>query len=119
MHPYPSLEQLRKHCRNTDKADEFSEELRARLTSTAPFDLLGAWEIFRVYNKGRISKAKEKVKQSDDAASVASIETTVTGGDIPTGGSVGGEAGCGIEALGLEALCELVDGMERLKKYVK
>ena len=119
MHPYPSLEQLREHRGNIDKADEFGEELQARLTSTAPFGLLDAWKTFRVYNKSRIRKTKEKMKQSDDAASMISIETTVTDDDTPADDSVEKSQGHEIKALGLEALCELVDGMERLKKYVK
>ena len=119
MHPYPSLEQLREHRGNIDKADEFGEELQARLTSTAPFGLLDAWKTFRVYNKSKVRKAKERIKQSDDAASMISIETTVTDDDTSAGDSLGRPREYEIKALGLEVLCELVDGMERLKKYVK
>lgn len=119
MHPYPSLEQLREHRGNIDKATEFGEELQAKLTSTTSFGLFDVWKTFRVYNKSRVQKAKEKMKQSDDAASVISIETTTADDDIVEGDSGERSREYEIKALGLEALCELVDGMERFKKYVK
>lgn len=119
MHPYPSLEQLREHRGNIDKATEFGEELQAKLTSTTSFGLFDAWKTFRVYNKSRVRKAKEKMKESDDAASMISIETTAADDDTVAGDSGEMSREYEIKALGLEALCELVDGMERFKKYVK
>lgn len=119
MHPYPSLSQLREHRGNIDKASEFGEELQARLTATTPFGLFDVWKTLRVYKKSKIHKAKEKSKQPDDAASVMSVETAVTDNDIALADDLTEKSQeYGVKALGLEALCELVDGLERLKKCV-
>jgi len=120
MHPYPSLAQLREHRGSIDKANEFGEELQARLTATAPFGLVDAWKTLRVYNRNKVRKAKEKAKQSDDPAIAMSAETAVTESDIAAADdSAGKSQEYGAKSLGLEALCELVDGLERLKKYVE
>ncbi|KAF9654351.1 hypothetical protein BDM02DRAFT_138295 [Thelephora ganbajun] len=116
MHPYPSLAQLREHRGQIDKASEFGEELQARLTAATPFGVLDAWKTLKVYNKNRVRKAKEKIKQSDDAASVMSAETVITDNDIlVVDDSVEKTHEQDVKALGLEALCELADGLERLK----
>lgn len=107
MHPYPSLAQLREHRGHIDKANEFGEELQARLTASTPFGLLDAWKTLKVYN----NKKLEKVKHHDDAASIDGDNATVA----VSGGGVNDQDS--IKALGLEALCELVDGLERFKKY--
>lgn len=119
MHPYPSLAQLREHRGNIDKASELGEELQATLTATTSFGPLDAWKTLRAYNKNKPHKAKDKVKQSDDAVSVMSGGAAVTDGDItaPDGPAEKSQEQ-DLKALGLEALCELVDGLERLKKYV-
>ena len=117
LHPYPSLAQLREHRGNIDKASEFGEELQARLTGTTPFGLFDVWKTLRVYNKNRVRKAKEKLKQSDDTASVMSAEAAVT--DIESTSaddSAEKSQEYDVRSLGLEVLCELVDGLERLKK---
>jgi hypothetical protein len=120
IHPYPSLAQLREHRGSIDSASEFGEELQARLNATAPFGLFDAWRTLRVYNKNKIHKAKEKLKQSDDAASLMSVETVVTDNDItPMDDSAEKTQEYDVRALGLEALCELIDGLERLKKCVE
>lgn len=119
IHPYPSLAQLREHRGNIDKASEFGEELQARFTGTTPFGLLDAWETMKAYNKIKIRKAKDKVKQTDDAASVMSGGEAVTDSDIATiYDSTEQSREQDLKALGLEALHEFVDGLERLKKYV-
>ena len=121
MHPYPSLAQLREHRGHIDKASEFGEELQARLTGTTPFGLFDAWKTLKVYNKSKIHKAKDKVKQSGDAASVtsdgaaAAADIDITTTDDPAEKSQEQD----LKALGLEALCELADGLERLKKCVE
>lgn len=120
MHPYPSLEQLREHRGHIDKASEFGEEVQARLTTTSPFGLFDTWRTLRVYKKSKVRKAKEKSKQSDDAASIMSVETAATDNDIaPVDDSAENTQGYGVRALGLEVLCELVDALERLKKCVE
>jgi len=117
MHPYPSLTQLREHRGHIDKASEFGDELQARLTGTTPFGFFDAWKTLRVYNKTH--KTKEKMKQSDDAASVIGGEAAVTGSDINAADdSAEKSQEQDLKALWLEALCELVDGLERLKKCV-
>jgi hypothetical protein len=115
MHPYPSLAQLREHRGHIDKASEFGEELQARLTASTPFGLLDAWKTLRVYNK---KKPKVKGKHHDDSASIIGTETAVTEGDTTAveGSGEGAHERDSIKALCLEALCELVDGLERLKK---
>lgn len=119
MHPYPSLAQLREHRGHIDKAGEFGEELQTRLTATTPFGLLDAWKTLKVYNRNKVRKAKEKVGQSDDPASVMNAETAATESDITAADdSAENSQEQDIKALGLEALCELVDGLERLNKYV-
>jgi hypothetical protein len=115
-HPYPSLEQLRNHRGHIDKANEFGEEFNARLTATTPFGLLDAWKTLRIYNKSRVHRVKEKMKQFDDAASVMNSETVMTDGSVPADDTAEKAREQGIKALGLEALCELVDGIERFKK---
>jgi len=120
MHPYPSLAQLREHRGHIDKASEFGEELQARLTGTTPFGLLDAWKTLKVYNKSKIHKAKDKVKQSDDAASVTSDGAAIIDNDIATTDDPAEKSQeHDLKALGLEALCELTDGLERLKKCVE
>jgi hypothetical protein len=120
MRPYPSLAQLREHRGNIDKASEFGEELQARLTANTPFGLFDAWKTLKVYNKGKIRKVKDKVKESDDTASVMDNETAVANDDIASvDDSVEKPEEQDLKALGLEALCELVDGLERLRKYVQ
>ena len=120
MHPYPSLAQLREHRGNIDKASEFGEELQARLTATTPFGLFDVWKTLRVYNKNKVRKAKEKMKPSDDTASVMSVETAITDNDtIHVDDSAEKSQEHDVKALGLQALCELVDGLERLKKCVE
>lgn len=119
MYPYPSLAQLREHRGHIDKASEFGEELQGRLTAASPFGLLDAWKTLRVYNKKKVRKAKEKTKQFDDTASVTSVEAAVTDGDTTAAeDSAEKNQEQGVKALGLEALCEIIDGLERLKKYV-
>lgn len=115
MHPYPSLAQLREHRGHIDKASEFGEELQVRLTATTPLGLVDAWKTLRVYHKNKTHKAKEKMKQSDDTTSVMGIESDVAAADE----SVENTQEQGAKTLGLEALSELVDGLERLKKYVE
>ena len=119
MHPYPSLAQLREHRGHIDKASEFGEELQARLTGTTPFGLFDAWKTLKVYNKSKIHKAKDKVKQSGDTANVtsdgAAIDSDIATTDDPAEKSQEQD----LKALGLEALCELADGLERLKKCVE
>ena len=120
MHPYPSLAQLREHRGNIDKASEFGEGLQARLTAATPFGPLDAWATLKVYNKNRIRKAKDKVKQADDTASVTSGGMTATDDDTTvTEDSAEKSQEQDLKALGLEALCELADGLERLKKCVE
>ena len=116
-HPYPSLAQLREHRGRIDQASEFGEELQGRLTASAPFGLLDAWKTLRVYNKDKVRKAKQRMQQFDDTASVMSSEAPVTDGDVAED-SVDKAPEQDIKALGLEALCELIDGLERLKKCV-
>jgi hypothetical protein len=119
MHPYPSLAQLREHREQIDKASEFDEELQARFTATTPFGLFDAWRTLKVYNKNKARKAKDKVKQSDDAGSVMSGEAAVTNSDVISVDDLAEKSQeQDLKALGLEALCELTDGLERLKKYV-
>jgi len=119
MHPYPSLTQLREHRGHIDKASEFGEELQGRLTGTTPFGIFDAWKTLKVYNKNKTRKTKEKAKQSDDAASVIGAETAVTDSDINAADdSAEKSQEQDLKTLWLEALCELVDGLERLKKYV-
>ena len=119
MYPYPSLAQLREHRGHIDKATEFGEELQGRLTVTSRFGLVDAWKTLRVYNKNKVRKAKERVKQSDDTTGAMSVEAAVTDGDIIAAEDSAENAHeQGIKTLGLEALCELIDGLERLKKYV-
>lgn len=120
MHPYPSLKQLREHRGRIEKASEFGEELQARLTATTPFGLFDAWKTMKVYNKNKSRKAKEKAKQSDDTSSVINGEMMVTENDIAAAeDSTEKSQEHNTKTLGLEALCELVDGLERLKKYAK
>ena len=115
MYPYPSLSQLREHRRHIDKASEFGEELQGTLTATSSFGLLDAWKALRAYNK---NKANEKMKQSEDATSVISVEAAATDGDTTAAENSAEKVHeQDIKALGLEALCELIDGLERLKKY--
>jgi len=120
MHPYPSLEQLREHRGNIDRASEFGEELQARLTTTAPFGLFDAWRTLRVYKKNKVRKAKERPKHSDDAASIMNVEMAATDNDIASvDDSAEKSQEYEVRALGLEVLCQLVDLLERLKKCVE
>jgi len=119
MHPYPSLAQLREHRENIDKASDFGEELQAKLTGTTPIGLFDAWKTLRVYKKRKVRKVKEKVNQSDDTASMMSSETVVVDDTAAVNGPAEKSQEQDVKALGLEALCELVDGLERLKKYVR
>lgn len=118
MYPYPSLAQLREHRGHIDKASEFGEELQAGMTAVTPFVLLDVWKTLRVYNKNKARKAKEKMKQFDDSASAMSVETAGTDGDVTAAeDSAERVHEQDIKALGLETLCEFIDGLERLKKY--
>lgn len=108
MHPYPSLAQLREYRGHIDKASEFGDELQRRLTANTPFGLFDAWKTLKVYNKGKLRKAKEKMKYSDDTASVMNVEATATDGDTAT-------ADDKLRAVWLEALCQVADGLERIK----
>jgi GRAM domain-containing protein 4 len=120
IYPYPSLSQLREHRGHIDKASEFGEELQGSLTATSSFGLLDAWKALRVYNnnKNKVRKANEKMKQFEDTASVVSVEAATTDGDITAAEDSAEKVHeQDIKALGLEALCELIDGLERLKKY--
>ena len=120
MHPYPSLAQLREHRGQIDKAGEFGDELQGRLTGATPFGVLDAWKALKVYNKTKIHTAKDKVKHSDDAASVTGDGAAVTDSDITTADdSAEKSQEQDIKALGLEGLRELADGLERLKKCVE
>lgn len=120
IHQYPSLAQLREHRGHIDKASEFGDELQARLTANTPFGLFDAWKTLKVYNKSKIRKAKDKVKLSDDAASVMSGAAVAADSDVATADdSEEKSSEQDLKALGLEGLCELVDGLERLKKYVE
>jgi len=85
--------------------------LQRRLTANTPFGLFDAWKTLKVYNKGKVRKAKEKMKYSDDTASVMSVEATATDGDTTA-------ADDKLRALLLEAICQVVDGLERIKKCV-
>jgi len=119
MHPYPSLAQLREHRGHIDKASEFGEELQARLTGATPFGLSDAWKTLKVYNKTKTQKTKDKAKQSGDAASITSDGAVVTDNDTTTTDDSGEKSQeQDLKALGLEGLCELADGLERLKKCV-
>lgn len=111
MHPYPSLAQLREYRRHIDKASEFGDELQRRSTANTPFGLFDAWKTLKVYNESKLRKAKEKMKYSDDTASVMSAEATATDGDAAT-------ADDNLRAVLLEALCQVADGLERTKKCV-
>lgn len=117
MYPYPSLAQLREHRGHIDRASEFGEEFQVRATAAAPFGILDAWKALRVHNKQKVRKAKEKMKQFDDTASVVGVEAAMSEGDVTAAEDSAEKVGeQDIKMLGLEALCELADGLERFKK---
>lgn len=61
--PYPSLAQLRAHRREIVRAEEFGEEIQARLTASSAFGMKEMWRLFRVFNKSNKNKAKRVAKQ--------------------------------------------------------
>ncbi|KAJ7630925.1 hypothetical protein FB45DRAFT_747715 [Roridomyces roridus] len=54
--PYPTLAELRAHREEVDRADEFGREMSTRFSPSSPFGLTELWRLFKVFNKGKVTK---------------------------------------------------------------
>lgn len=70
--PYPTLAELREHRSEISRANEFGDQISARLSASS-FGVKEMWRLFKVFNKTTKNKvkhsAKEKVKEKGHAHS--------------------------------------------------
>ncbi|KAJ7786296.1 hypothetical protein B0H16DRAFT_1489978 [Mycena metata] len=59
---YPTLEQLRAHRREIDRANEFGEEISTRFSASSALGVKELWRIFKVFNKPKKAKVKKVAK---------------------------------------------------------
>ncbi|KIM85186.1 hypothetical protein PILCRDRAFT_5540 [Piloderma croceum F 1598] len=60
--PYPTLQELRQRRKEVARANVFGDAVRARLTPSSPFGIQELWRIFKVFNKPKVDKAKNVMK---------------------------------------------------------
>jgi len=66
--PYPSLEELREHRRDVDRAKEFSVAITSRLVASPTYDVQDVWRLFRDLNHARkMKKAAKRNEKGKDA----------------------------------------------------
>jgi len=60
--PYPTLQELRQRRKEVARANVFGDAVQARLTPSSPFGIQELWRIFKVFNKPKVDRAKNVVK---------------------------------------------------------
>ena len=66
--PYPSLQELREHRLDVERAKEFSATVTARLVAAPTYDLQDAWRIVHDFHRSRKLKkaARDRAKSAED-----------------------------------------------------
>ncbi|KZP31369.1 hypothetical protein FIBSPDRAFT_49641 [Athelia psychrophila] len=64
---YPTVRELRERRAEVARASVFGDEVQARLMPSSPFGLTELWRIFKVFNKPKVDKAKDVIKESSNA----------------------------------------------------
>lgn len=112
MHPYPSLDELQDYRDKVDRAKEVGEGLRTRMVSSS-FGVKDAWRVFRSYNKtrkhsqttaGKQCRGEEELQENKDLPQENMLDDPIET-----------ELERDLKAMGLEAMVEFTDGLERLK----
>ncbi|KAJ7103544.1 hypothetical protein B0H15DRAFT_812642 [Mycena belliarum] len=56
---YPTLEQLKAHRKEIDRANEFGNEVSIRFSASSSLGMKELWRLFRVFNKSKKTKLKK------------------------------------------------------------
>lgn len=115
--PYPSLEDLRQRREEVLRADEFGEQVSARLSSKAS-NMKEIWRLFKIYNHANKSQlalsanksSKDKGRSSTDNLNKESDQTVLENNDET-------QEVQDLKRIGLQLLEELADFHERIHKY--
>lgn len=122
--PYPTLEELREHRSEVIRANEFGDQISARLSASS-FGVKEMWRIFKVFNKTTKAKAKSSAKEKarekgfsppldeNDASILSESEGATVLDDTEDS-----QDAKDFKRVGLHILSELADLHERIKKYV-
>jgi hypothetical protein len=121
--PYPSVQDLRRHREEVLRADEFGEQVSARLSMKAS-SVKEIWRLFKLFDQTTKNKAKSSTKESlanngkqkpsDEHTSSFNNETDTT--TLETVDDA--EAVQDTKRMGLHILEELADLHERIRKFV-
>lgn len=119
--PYPSIEDLRRHREEVLHADEFGEQVSARLSMKAS-SVKEIWRLFKLFDQTTKNKAKSSTKESladngkqkasDEHANSLNNETDATTLDAVDDA----EEVQDFKRMGLHILEELADLHERIRK---
>ncbi|KZT02693.1 uncharacterized protein LAESUDRAFT_729938 [Laetiporus sulphureus 93-53] len=118
--PYPNLEELRRHRRQVDDAEEFSANLISRFVQSPPHDAQDVYKIFRDFYRSRKMKkassldAQRKAMESLDQDAVA-IEADVDEEDTLHQSDPASSHESDVKRSVLAALNEVADMHERTK----
>lgn len=120
---YPTLEELREHRREIERANEFGAEMSSRVSATSSSGLKEMWRLFKVANKSAKTKSKASAKEklngaSSDMPPEDAINPTEIAGDATVlDDSMNGEEARDLKRIALHALSEVADLHERIKKW--
>ncbi|KAI0363910.1 hypothetical protein BV20DRAFT_65419 [Pilatotrama ljubarskyi] len=125
LHPYPSLDELRAHRSRIGRSHTFSAMLSSRLATSPWLGVKDVWDLFREYRQTqKLKKAakspqntgeSEQKTEGDDAASVHSIATEKPEETHEQHSRAEDLEEEDLKRLGLYALCEIADLLERIK----
>lgn len=118
--PHPSLEDLRRHREEVIRANEFGDQVSARLSAPSSTDVTEVVHLFKLLKKRRNKTAKQKAKDVNSAHPTEEI------GDAPLRerdmavpeDTVDKEEAADVKRTAIYALNEIADLHERVKKCV-
>ncbi|TFK41171.1 hypothetical protein BDQ12DRAFT_679017 [Crucibulum laeve] len=120
LFPYPTLNELREHRQEIIRANEFGEQVSARLDTTSTFGMKEMWRLFKLFNKSKKNKVKAFAKDTGRDQATEGLETDEDDGALHEDTTVLENASDGKEAtdlkrVALHSMNEVADLHERVR----
>ncbi|KDR84978.1 hypothetical protein GALMADRAFT_233502 [Galerina marginata CBS 339.88] len=114
--PYPTLDDLRRHREEISRADEFGQQVSARLSASSS-GITEIWRLFKLLDQTRKAKLKARVKGKLNHAEEQEADNTSQGQDAATvlDDSDDSEEARDVKRLGLKILQDIADIHERIR----
>jgi len=113
--PRPALPDLRERRKEIKRANEFGEDIQDRLSSSSVLDIKEMWRVLALFNKAK-KKVRAKILQKDKSSlkSDDEIDDTTVLDDTKESSEEKD-----VKRAILQAINEIADLHERIKKYVQ